>query len=109
MGAIKGHPVSKETRQKISLAATRLGETHQSQRRGDPCINLCLAVLSFAKQSNSKMWLDFKKEHHMSRCFYGNLLDVALWVGDFWERNKNNPHYGEPFQENLYGKAHRGN
>jgi hypothetical protein len=55
-------------------------------RGGDPYINLCLAVLGEAKQGDSKMWQDFKKEHDITKSHPG-AFGIALWVSQWWQKD----------------------
>ena len=60
-----------------------------SNFRGDPHINLCLAVLGEAKKGQTEMWKDFCLEYMRGKAEHVNhsSFDIALWVGGWWKRD----------------------
>ncbi len=52
-------------------------------QRGDPHVNLCLAVLGEAERGATLMWQEFKATHDMGK-FNQNAFEVAQWVGNWW-------------------------
>jgi len=50
--------------------------------RGDPYINLCLAILKTAKRDRAKMWSDFSKDFLNDRTSI-EPFNVAWWVVDY--------------------------
>ena len=56
-------------------------------RWDDPHIALCLSVFLLARLSNTQIWQDFIDEHNSNQT-YSDAFDIALWVGDWWARDK---------------------
>ena len=69
----------KGTKNKVSLPS--------SYEIGDGAINLCLAILSKARASESQMWVDFQK----TELYQGknkDPLSIAVWVGNYIGEDK---------------------
>ena len=78
------------------MLRNRQGEKYNIMMRGNPYVNLCLAVLGQAKRDRTRMWRRFKRENHW-RKHYCIPLQVAEWIGNFMEaeNGSNNQTHGK--------------